>query len=175
MNSFTQATAAGWAGAACMHVQYMHVFVVFLCWHVHSGVHMCKWVHLFKVCTIDCLRLRERESEGSSMLLLVWRVFITLRGPDLIMHGYMAPQTFQCFTGREKKQHCKTKSRIGKVRQTFYLLDNSANNSPILIIYLPAESPIHLSLNLPIHASIYSLTSSSVWSLFLSHFASWWL
>lgn len=33
----------------------------------------------------------------------------------LIMHGDMAPQTFQCFTGGEKKRHheIRSRSRVG--------------------------------------------------------------
>ena len=97
----------------------------------------------------------------SGMLLLLCRVFITLRGPSLIMHGYMAPQTSQCFTGGENKQHCEmTQSELEKVLSlarcvtALLLWGNSANNSSILIIYLPGKSAIH------IHLSVYTVTYS---------------
>lgn len=59
------------------------------------------YVFFFQVFASDSFRDSERENEMSGMLLLFCRVFITLRGPALIMHGYMAPQTSQCFTGEK--------------------------------------------------------------------------
>lgn len=151
-----------------MHVQYMQHFLVHLCTCICTW-----WVHLFKVCTLTVWG-RVRESEWSSTLLLFCRVFITLRGPALIMHGYMAPQTSQCFTGGKKKaalQDDTEQHRESALPHTlcraFYLLVTSANSSSILI-YLPDESPIQLFIYSFIHSSVFI-------SPFLSRFVSQWL
>lgn len=104
-------------------------------------------VHLLEVCTSDCAAEgggSECDAERSSMLLLLCSVFITLRGPALIMHGYTAPQTSQPSTGGEKKQHCmmtwngiKRVLSPHRVCKAFYLFITPAGNLSILIINLP--------------------------------------
>lgn len=139
-----------------MHVQYCRFVLVHLQACAYAYTHGGGFYALpvcAKVCTSD---FQGEQCERSSMLLLFCRVFITLRGPALIMHGYTAPQTSQCFTGGEEKRHCKMtgESAISHtVCQASYLLVNSANNSALLN-YLPCESPIHLC--------ICSLTYSSL-------------
>lgn len=106
--------------------------------HSFKGVYLLE-VHLYEVCTSDCFRKSESDRERSSMLLLFCRVFITVRGPALIMHGYMAPQASKCFTGGEKKQYCKMAlngiekvlSLTQCVRLSIYLL-----SQPAIYLYL---------------------------------------
>lgn len=79
----------------------------------------------------------------AGLLVLFCRIFITLRGHALIMHGYMAPQTSQCLTGGEKRQNYRvTYSRIKKVYSLTECIRLSLCYSPqpaihpLLITYL---------------------------------------
>lgn len=158
-------------GCTCVH---MHTEVSCKCTPLTIRVHKSPFVFKSSQVT-DSGREIERENERSSMLLLLCRVFITLRGPALIMHGYMAPQTSQCFTGGGKKQHCEMRQECNRestlphtVCQAFYLLVNSANNSSILFIYNVFSWWItHLSINLFIYSFISSFTHSLT-QLFIS-------
>lgn len=108
-----------------------------------------RWLHSFTWMHGDYLKEGEKV-KGLACCCSFCGIFITLRGQVLIIHGYMAPQTSQCFTGGEKEQHCKmTRSEIEKVlslavcvRLSICLLPQPTIHL-LLIIYSPIDLFTH--------------------------------
>lgn len=135
-------------------VQLACMVHVCFCWsssiRVRLGMCVCtRGLHSFTWMHGDYLKEGEKV-KGLACCCSFCRIFITLRGQILIIHGYMAPQTSQCFTGGEKEQHCKmTRSEIEKVlslavcvRLSICLLPQPTIHL-LLIIYSPIDLFTH--------------------------------
>lgn len=91
----------------------------------------------------------------AGLLVLFCRIFITLRGHALIMHGYMAPQTSQCFTGGEKRLHYRvTYSRIKEVYSLTECIRLSLSVIHLSLQFILYSSLIYTSFYLSVFKSI---------------------
>lgn len=129
------------------------------CWWACTSI--CQDLHtpycgyfLFEVGASNCFR--ENESDRESMLKLLCRVFITLRGSTLIMHEYTVPPTSQHLTGGERRSSTAKWQRVKDTKCSLWIsvshlsITSNSNLSKGTFVYLVIALFI-LSVSIKVH------------------------